>query len=196
MEHPGLNEETIHNFRKGDQQAFAVCFRLHYRPLCYFAAQFVQELPDAEDIVKDSFIKLWGKHTDFDNAQTIKSFLYITTRNACLNFLRHVQVKNTVHKEMAYLEENRYQELMLNQLIRLELMQEIYKEIEKMPEKRREVFKMAYIDGMKNDEIAQQLGLSIFTVKEHKAKALAYLRVRFSDKYILLLLLLFAKANS
>ena len=194
MEHPGLNEVTIHNFRKGDQQAFAVFFRLHYRPLCYFAAQFVQELPDAEDIVKESFIKLWGKHADFDNAQTIKSFLYITTRNACLNFLRHVQIKNTVHKEMAYLEENRCQELMLNQLIRLELMQEIYNEIEKMPEKRREVFKMAYIDGMKNDEIAQQLGLSIFTVKEHKAKALAYLRLRFSDKYILLLLLLFAKA--
>jgi RNA polymerase sigma-70 factor (ECF subfamily) len=196
MEQPGMNEEIIQNFRRGDQQAFAVIFRLHYRPLCYFAAQLVKELSEAEDIVKDSFVKLWGKYADFDNAQTIKSFLYITTRNACLNSLRHEQVKNTVHKELAYLENDRGHELMLNQLIRLELMQEIYNEIEKMPEKRREVFKLSFIEGMKNAEIAQHLNLSIFTVKEHKAKALAYLRLRFSDKYIMLLLLLFAKANS
>ena len=196
MEHTGLNEEIIQSFRKGDQQAFAVLFRLHYRALCYFAAQLVKELSEAEDIVKDSFVKLWNKHADFDNAQTIKSFLYITTRNACLNSLRHEQVKNSVHKELAYLESDRCHELMLNQLIRLELMQEIYNEIEKLPEKRREVFKLAFIEGMKNAEIAQHLNLSIFTVKEHKAKALAYLRLRFSDKYIMLLLLLFAKANS
>ncbi len=196
MEHCGMNEHIIENFRKGDQEAFAAIFRLHYRPLCYFAAQLVTELSEAEDIVKDSFVKLWGKYADFDNAQTIKSFLYITTRNACLNSLRHEQVKNTVHKELAYLENGRGDELMLNQLIRLELMQEIYNEIEKMPEKRREVFKMAFIEGMKNAEIAQQLNLSIFTVKEHKAKALAYLRLRFSDKYIMLVLLLFAKSHS
>lgn len=92
---------------------------------------------------------LWHKHTGFDNEQSIKSFLYITTRNACLNFLRHVKVKDTVHRELVYLEEGRGQELMLNQLIRLEMMQEIYNEIEKMPEKRREVFKLAYLEGMK-----------------------------------------------
>jgi RNA polymerase sigma-70 factor (ECF subfamily) len=192
MQQPGMNEYTIQEFNNGDQQAFAAVFRIYYRPLCYFATQLVNDPGEAEDIVKDSFVKLWHKHTNFDNEQTIKSFLYITTRNACLNFLRHVKVKDTVHRELVYLEEGRGQELMLNQLIRLEMMQEIYNEIEKMPEKRREVFKLAYLEGMKNEDIANQMGLSIFTVKEHKAKALSYLRTRFSDKQLLLLLLLCA----
>lgn len=191
-----MNDYTIQQFNNGDQQAFAAVFRIFYRPLCYFATQLVNDAGEAEDIVKDSFVKLWHKHTDFDNEQTIKSFLYITTRNACLNFLRHVKVKDTVHRELVYLEEGRGQELMLNQLIRLEMMQEIYNEIEKMPEKRREVFKLAYLEGMKNEDIANQMGLSIFTVKEHKAKALSYLRTRFSDKQLLLLLLLCAEAAS
>ena len=192
MEFAGMNEHTIQEFRKGNAQAFATIFRLYYRPLCFFAINMINSRADAEDIVKDCFVKLWQKHADFDHQQTIRSFLYIATRNACLNFRRHIQVKKEVHEELIYLEENKEQELMLNQLIRMELMQAIYQEIEQMPEKRRQVFKLAYLESMKNDEIAEQLGISVFTVKEHKAKAISWLRTRFTDKQILLLLCLFA----
>ena len=75
-------------------------------------------------------------------------------------------------------------------MIRAELMQEIYSEIEKLPEKRRMVFKLAYLEGLKNDEIATQMNISIHTVKEHKGKALQFLRLRFSDKNIILFILL------
>jgi len=75
-------------------------------------------------------------------------------------------------------------------MIKAELMQEIYAEIEKLPEKRRMVFKMAYLEGMKNDEIASYMSISIHTVKEHKGKALQFLRMRFSDKQIILFILL------
>lgn len=194
MEHPEFKEDMIDAFKEGDAQAFATFFKLHYRPLCYFATQLVSDLADAEDIVKDAFVKLWHKHADFSSSKSIKSFLYITTRNACLNFLRHQQVKDTVHKEINYLEENRGQELVLNQLIRTELIQEIYREIELLPEKRKQVFKLAYFEGLKNDEIAGQLGISIFTVKEHKAKALSSLRVHFTDKQLVLFLLVCGKS--
>lgn len=190
MDHPDFNPDLIIQFQQGDPQAFTSFFHLHYRPLCYFATQLVGSLPDAEDIVKDTFVKLWQKHTDFPTPQNIKAFLYITTRNACLNFLRHLQVKESSRKELIYLEEEKGQELVLNQMIRAELMQEIYSEIEKLPEKRREVFKKAYLEGFKNDEIATQMKISIHTVKEHKGKALQFLRLRFSDKQIILFILL------
>jgi len=193
MDHPELNPDTIIEFQKGDPQAFSHYFNTHYRPLCYFATQLTGSHPDAEDIVKDTFVKLWQKHTDFATSQNIKAFLYITTRNACLNFLRHMQVREASKKELMYLEEEKGQQLVINQMIRTELMQEIYAEIEKLPEKRRMVFKMAYVDGLKNDEIAALMNISVHTVKEHKGKALQFLRLRFSDKHIILFILFFGQ---
>ena len=189
MDHPELNPDIIAAFQQGDPQAFTHFFQLHYRPLCYFAAQMVGDHQDAEDIVKDTYVKLWQKHTAFATSQNIKAFLYITTRNACLNFLRHMQVRESSKKELMFLEEEKGQELIVNQMIRAELMQEIYGEIEKLPEKRRMVFKMAYVEGLKNDEIAEQMNISIHTVKEHKGKALQFLRLRFSDRNIILFIL-------
>jgi RNA polymerase sigma-70 factor (ECF subfamily) len=190
MEHPELNPDVIIEFQKGDPHAFTYFFQLHYRPLCYFASQLVGNQQDAEDIVKDTYVKLWQKHPDFATPQNIKAFLYITTRNACLNFLRHLQVRESSRKELLYLEAEKGQELVVNQMIRAELMQEIYTEIEKLPEKRRMVFKLAYLEGLKNDEIADHMHISIHTVKEHKGKALQFLRLRFSDKNIILFILL------
>ena len=193
MDHPEINPDIIINFQKGDPHAFAFFFDLHYRPLCYFASQLVGDSQDAEDIVKDTYVKLWLKHEDFATPQNIKAFLYITTRNACLNFLRHMQVKESSRKELLYLEEEKGQQLVLNQMIRAELMQDIYSEIEKLPEKRRQVFKLAYVEGLKNDEIAAQMNISIHTVKEHKGKALQFLRLKFSDKHIILFILMCAQ---
>jgi RNA polymerase sigma-70 factor (ECF subfamily) len=190
MDLPELNPDIIIEFQKGDPTAFTTFFQMHYRPLCYFASQLIGSQPDAEDIVKDTYVKLWQKHGDFATPQNIKAFLYITTRNACLNFLRHVQVKESSRKELMYLEVEKGQDLVINQMIKAELMQEIYAEIEKLPEKRRMVFKMAYIEGLKNDEIATEMAISIHTVKEHKGKALQFLRMRFSDKQIILFILL------
>lgn len=189
MDHPELNPDIIAKFQQGDSQAFTYFFQLHYRPLCYFAAQMVGDHQDAEDIVKDTYVKLWQKHDSFATSQNIKAFLYITTRNACLNFLRHLQVREASRKELMFLEEIKGQDLVLNRMIKAELMQEIYCEIEKLPEKRRMVFKMAYLEGLKNDEIAEQMNISIHTVKEHKGKALQFLRLRFSDRNIILFIL-------
>ncbi len=143
-------------------------------------------MSEAEDIVKDSYLKLWNKRADFDHPQSIKSFLYTATRNASLNHLRHQKVKNNFQKEMNYLDDQKGDELVLQQMIRSELMRSIYQEIEKLPEKRQQVFRMIYFDGLKNEEIAAKLGISVFTVKEHKAKALAQLRLKFSDEQLMI----------
>jgi RNA polymerase sigma-70 factor (ECF subfamily) len=182
-------EALVQEFKKGSQEEFAFYFRYYYRPLCYFAAQLVEGSSEAEDIVKDSFIKLWNNRDNFNDPNYIKAFLYTTTRNACLNHLRHRQVKNTYRKEMTYREGAGEKEQVLQQMIRAELMEEIYHEIEKLPEKQRQVFKLAYFEELKNNEIAQQMNISIFTVKQHKAKALTTLRMRFTDKQLALFLL-------
>ena len=174
-------EDIIPAFREGDPQAFDVFFQEHYRPLVFFAQQLLGNIGDAEDIVKDSYVKLWQKHSDFDHPKSIKGFLYTTTRNACINLLRHEKVKHTYQKEMAYLDDQKGEERILQQMIYSELIQSIHLEIEKLPEKRKQVLRMIFQEGLKNEEIAEILGISVFTVKEHKAKALAQLRIKFSD---------------
>jgi RNA polymerase sigma-70 factor (ECF subfamily) len=178
-------DDIIPAFQQGDQQAFTVFFKQYYRPLCFFAEQLLGDMNDAEDIVKDSYLKLWNKRADFDHAQSIRSFLYTATRNASLNHLRHLKVKDHFKKEMHYLDDQKGDELILQQMIRSELMRSIYQEIEKLPEKRQQVFRMIYFDGLKLEEIADKLGISVFTVKEHKAKALAQLRMKFSDEQLM-----------
>ena len=93
MDHPPFNPDIIEKLKQGDPDAYASFFNTYYNPLCYFAAQLVRDKPAAEDIVKDTFIKLWQKHRDFETPQNVKAFLYITVRNASLNFLRHMQVR-------------------------------------------------------------------------------------------------------
>ncbi|WP_111596953.1 RNA polymerase sigma-70 factor [Chitinophaga skermanii] len=181
-----LSEDLIPAFQQGEPSAFNAFFVEHYKPLCFFATQLLANTGEAEDIVKDAFVKLWHKKADFDHPKSIKSFLYTTTRNACLNYLRHLKVHDHFQAEMQYLDENKRDELVLQQMIRTELMASIYKAIEALPEKRQQVFKMVYMEGLKLDEIAEKLGISVFTVKEHKAKALAQLRLQFTDTQLAL----------
>ncbi len=190
MDNQDFLETIIPAFQQGDAQAFEVFFKAHYKPLVFFAEQLLENAGEAEDIVKDSYVKLWHKHADFDHPKSIKGFLYTTTRNACLNHLRHEKVKDHYQREMIYLDDQRGEEKILQQMIHSELLASIYKEIEKLPEKRRQVFRMIFFEGMKNDEIAEQLGISVFTVKEHRAKALAQLRLRFTDEQLLLFFLM------
>jgi len=132
--------------------------------LYYFAKRFVLDRQDAEDIVAESFIKLWRLRENFDNPQSIKAFLFITTRNGCLDFLRASQRQGNNSK---------------------------------VPPNCRQIFKMAHMDGMKNEEIARKLELSYQTVKNQKVRAIKILRVAFNgrDLSIVTLLMFIVKCS-
>jgi DNA-directed RNA polymerase specialized sigma24 family protein len=75
-------------------------------------------------------------------------------------------------------------------MIHSELLQSIYNEVEKLPGKRQQLFRMIYFEGLKMEEIAEQPGISVFSVKEHKAKELGQLRLRFTDQQLMIFFLL------
>ncbi len=179
MDQRALNPDIMDRLKAGDEGAYTVFFNTYYSPLCYFAAQLVRDRPAAEDIVKDTFIKLWKKHKDFESPQNVKAFLYITVRNASLNFLRHLGVRETAQKEIRYLSRDREDAQVLNSMIKAEIISKVHYQIEKFPEKRRHIFKLAYLEGLKNEEIATLLNISVSTVKTQKARAILALRGHF-----------------
>jgi RNA polymerase sigma-70 factor (ECF subfamily) len=168
------NMSLIIEFKKGTPAAFSHFYNQFYTPLYYFARKIMDDPVVAEDVIADSFLKLWQKHEQFDSEDHIKNFLYLTTKNACLNIRAHVRHKKNLASALpnAILGED----LVLNQIIRAQLYRCIYNAVECFPAECRRIFKMSFLEGMKNQEIADKLGLSVKTVKNQKARAIHLLR--------------------
>jgi RNA polymerase sigma-70 factor (family 1) len=157
--------------------------------LCLFAERLLNDRAAAEDIVGESFIKLWNKRGDFKTTQNIKAFMYITVRNACLNYLKQAKRDSLNQKQLAYLTGEK-EEFVLNEMIRAEVLKEIMNEIDNLPEQCKKVLKLGYLEGLKNQEIAKLMNISVHTVKNQKARAIQLLKTRLANRDILALLLL------
>ncbi|HEX9504022.1 MAG TPA: RNA polymerase sigma-70 factor [Patescibacteria group bacterium] len=174
MEQP--DNDLILQFNHGDTEAFTAIYNNYYLTLYYFVKKFIPEREDVEDITADIFIKLWRMHANFDNIKNIEAFLYITGRNACLDFLRYLQRHDEKQKELLHILLKDSVEGVQEDL-KAEILKSIYKEIEKLPRSCRNVFKMAYLEEMSNSEIAEHLQINNQSVRNHKQRAIKLLRI-------------------
>ena len=156
-----------------------------YSPrLINYAGKVLQDKGMADDLVQDSFVRFWerykGKDSDFWPA-----ILYTMTRNRCLDHLKHLSVKHRViNGEVSFsnLEKLTIEDFVGNasptedMLIMNELNKELTRIIGTLPDKCREVFRMSRLEGMRNDEIASSLGISVKAVEKNITKALKVLR--------------------
>jgi RNA polymerase sigma-70 factor (ECF subfamily) len=166
-------------------------FNFYYARLCYFAFKMIGEREAAEDLVQEAFVKLWERQEDFTNELSAKTFLYVTTRNACLNRIRHEEVEKKYIK--SHYSEEVEAEKGLQSIIQAEVLGEIHNAIEELPQGCRQVLKLAYFEGLKNHEIAEQLGVSVNTIKTQKARALQLLRLKLDVGAITLLTITLAQ---
>ena len=171
-------QELIERLNGGDMEAFREIYRKHVTCMQYFAAKFTDRAT-AEDLVHDVFMRIWvGRETLHIN-ESLQSYLFRAIRNRCINYLEHLKIKaNHQTREMIDLQINEaeYFQSPEQLLIRQEQLDRIHREIEKLPEKRRIIFKMAYYEDRKASEIAEELQLSTRTVETQIYKALKTLR--------------------
>jgi RNA polymerase sigma-70 factor (family 1) len=163
-------------------------FRTYYARLCYFATRMTGDASLAEDLVQEACLNCWKARMTFTNEQVAKSYLYTSVRNACLNHERHLKVVKK-HEDSA-LQPAAAAEGIIEDIVRAEVMGEVHAAIEGLPEGCRTVLKLAFFNNLKNDEIAEQLGISVNTVKTQKARALQLLRFRLDPLNLSLFLLL------
>ncbi len=172
-----LKEEHtwIASLARGDESALSHFFKLHQKSLGYFALRMIEDEAEAEDIVAGCFVKLWERRVDFADADKLKSFLYVTCRNACLNHLRHLKVKSAA-QEAYHLELEASSEDVFYKIVESEVLQAVHREIELLPENYREVFKRIYFEHQKTDEIALALNLNVQTVRNYKNRSIELLK--------------------
>src|SRR5262249_49464522 len=159
-----LEINIIGGLKKRHPHAMNYLFKRHYKPLCYFAWQLTGDKAEAQDIAGEAFIKLWRKHDDFDSFRNIRAFLYIATRNACFDYLKHIQRKTASHESMSYLAEIS-EEYIQSRMARAEVLQLILYEVETLPPIRRQIFKMIYLEDLSTGEIAERLHITTDTVR-------------------------------
>jgi RNA polymerase sigma-70 factor (ECF subfamily) len=191
-----LDTDIISGFHKGSSRAFDVLFDMFFPALCYFANKLIDDRQEAEDIVLDTFQKLWARREHFETMPNIKAFLYITVRNTCLNYIRHKETQRKRTREMLKLLPEPLEEDAEQHRIRAEVLQNIYSAIEKLPRKCREVFELSYFEGMKAQEIAEQLQISESTVRNQKVRALQLLKTALTGRELLVLFLIMAQAGN
>lgn len=166
-----IGYDWMEAFRNGEEQALAHFFKLHSKSLAYFAGRMLDDKTEADDIVSKCFLKLWQKHEDFHSGQNIKAFLYISCRNACLDYLASLKVRTAAQQR--YMEHLQHGgETLLYDVIQTEVLDLVNKGIEELPEKMKVIFKMLYVEGKTTAEISEELGLSIQTVRNQKTKAI------------------------
>ncbi len=150
---------------------FSTQFHIYYRPLCLYALRLLGNTDEAEDVVQDTFAALWEKRDTLHQISSVKSYLYTAVRNNCLMKLRTKKDFESV-EEFQLVDENTLEE----EVSRAELEARLWKMIDGLPERQREVFLMAKRDGMAYKEIAEKTGLSVKTVENHVTRALKSLR--------------------
>ena len=147
-------------------------FRYNYRPLCLYALHYVADPVTVEDIVQDSFAALWERLQTGQAVANRRAYLYMMVRNRCLDHLRKAGIKTEELKPYdtyGIIEDDDAQE-------RAVIEARLWTAIDSLPEKCREVFLLSKRDGLKYEEIAQELGISENTVRNQISKALKTLK--------------------
>jgi RNA polymerase sigma-70 factor (ECF subfamily) len=171
-------DDWLTAFNQGNSRAFQVIFENYNRLLFTCAIQLVKDKEQAEDIVSESFTKLWQRHDVFQTEEHIKAFLFVTTRNASLNYLRHIQRKTASQSELSYLQRDKDDQDVITDMIEGELLRMIYPMIETLPNKCKTIFKLIYFEDASTDEVAEKLHITPRNVLNQKRRALQLLKKR------------------
>ena len=176
FEHKQMNNiQIIENIRKGDLKTFESVFRDNYDELCNYAMRFTRDFDLAEEFVQDIFYRIWKKHSEIIITTSLQSYLFQCVKNHCLQHIKHKEV------------EKRYAERVQSENLSTSYEPEVESQVEEisltidetlraMPDKCREIFVLSRYDGLKYQEIADKLSISIKTVEANMGKALKMFR--------------------
>ena len=155
-------------------------FRQYFTGLCAFARKYIHDFDASKEIVHDVFINFWNKRETIDPNKSVKSYLFTSVHNRCLNYIRDRKKFDddaTERELMDYRSGNDAAEMLMGK----ELETRIENALETLPEKCREVFKMNRFEGLKYKEIAEILNISIKTVETQMSKGLKLMREALAD---------------
>ena len=150
---------------------FEFQFKSLYKPLCLFALRYVEQADDAEDIVQQAFADVWDKNTAGEVIRDMKAYLYQAVRNRSLSWIAQNNLTESTEEFPEVEAETEEERVALS-----ERDARLWEAIDQLPTERKKIFLLSKRDGLKYQEIAEELGISIKTVENQIGKALKTLR--------------------
>jgi RNA polymerase sigma-70 factor (family 1) len=163
------------SLKNGDESAFTEIYNRYSKKVYQSAYKRLTDRMEAEEIMQEVFLSLWKRRDILDIKYSILTYLNVAVKYKVINYQsRNLSkgLKLDTHLNEQTLIENST-ELWFNEK---ELRSELIKNIEKLPEKCRNVFKMSRDQYHNNSEIAKKLGLSEKTIEAHITRALGFLK--------------------
>jgi RNA polymerase sigma-70 factor (ECF subfamily) len=155
-------------------------FNSYYKAVYFFACKYVNEGSAAEDIVENSFIKLWEKREQMESEAGLRGYLYKTVYHGCLRWNSRQSMVDRRQKEIVYLSETVEKDCLEN-MIRAETLRRVKEAMEELPSECRKVFMKLFVEGKSVVEAAAELNVAVSTVKNQKARGIKILRMRLTS---------------
>ncbi|UYQ91423.1 RNA polymerase sigma-70 factor [Chitinophaga horti] len=191
--------ELLAMIAAGDQRAFTKMFNHYQRDLYLFSKSVTKSEEAAVEVVQDVFLKIWSARTELSSIDNFPAFLNRIVRNHSLNVLRKIGRENRLRYplkadqtglENVLPDQTTHQELDYNDAVRL-----LNTVLAELPTQQRLVYQLCHVEGLKYEEAALKLGISVETVRVHMKRAIRKIRIQFANHAILYPLLIIALAR-
>lgn len=164
----------INEFKKGQEDAFEQVFTLFYKPLRLQAFLLLKNGEEADDQVQQLFLDIWNKRLYTNVQQSLKAYLHTAIRNRCLTYLTKANKETKMLQEYAVQINSSLPEEPIEQPLQLSLLA-ILKEL---PTQRFKAVSLVHLEDKKYQEAAQEMGISVNSLKSHLKLAIHHLRTR------------------
>lgn len=186
MDHDSL---IFRKIKDGDENAFEHLFRKYYLRLCHFASRYTHDMSLAEELVQETFIKIWENRKEITIHSSVKSYLHQTIANRGLNAIRKEKTKEG-HLKLVSIRKSQPPDAIEN-LSANEVSEKLFDALENLPPKCKKIFEMSRLEGLKHKDIAHKLDINIKTVENQIGIALKHLRRILSDHLLVILSIFF-----
>lgn len=184
---PNSNErELLNQVAAGSEEAFKILFDTYERRVCSYAFKVTGSAEAAEDITQDVFIEVWNIRARLATIVNFNAYIHKMAYHAAYKSLQQIAKEKLLVrrlKEEAENMDNGMSHERANQLLSMEIRQQIQSLVDQLTPKQRQVFLLSREQGLKQEEIAEKLGIGLSTVKSHMVDALKLLREGLANQY-------------
>lgn len=157
---------VLEELQNQNKSVYKNVFNHFYKGLVKYAHNFLFDQQASEDVVQEVFISLWENAKNIEIQTSLKAYLYAMVRNKCLNYLKSIKITddlNLIDFNSFILEEEDLN--LISEEEKTIVYTQILKIVETFPESMQQIFKLKFIENYTYTEIADELGISVNTVK-------------------------------
>ena len=168
-----------------NSDSFESLFKSHFKDLVGYVCSYVNDEEVSKDIVHDVFLVVLKNEKNLDASYSLKSYLFTLSKNYALNYLKHLRVVAMNEREVVDALQNADEELDNYE----QRMARLNEKLDELPEKQREVLMKCFVEGRTYKDVADEMGISVNSVKTHISRGLKFLRNELKEEMVMLFLL-------